>query len=36
MQYDVAPDGRFLMNVTTADAATSPITLLLNWKPTLK
>jgi Tol biopolymer transport system component len=32
-QYDVAPDGRFLINVTTEDAPTSPITLLLNWKP---
>jgi serine/threonine protein kinase len=32
-QYDVAPDGRFLINVTTEDERTSPITLLLNWKP---
>jgi eukaryotic-like serine/threonine-protein kinase len=32
-QYDVAPDGRFLINVTTNEAATPPITLLLNWKP---
>src|SRR5262249_10597571 len=32
-QYDVAPDGRFLINVLTEDAVTSPITLLLNWKP---
>ena len=32
-QYAVASDGRFLMNVTTEDAAGSPITLLLNWKP---
>ena len=31
-QYDVAPDGRFLINVNTEDATTSPITLLLNWK----
>lgn len=32
-QFDVAPDGRFLINVTTDDVASSPITLLLNWKP---
>jgi len=30
-QYDVAPDGRFLINVVTD--APAPITLLLNWKP---
>ena len=35
-QYDVAPDGRFLINITTEDATTSPITLLQNWKPTAK
>jgi hypothetical protein len=32
-QYDVAPDGRFLVNVETESAA--PITLILDWKPTL-
>jgi Tol biopolymer transport system component len=32
-QYDVAPDGRVLINVVTKDAAAAPITLLLNWKP---
>jgi len=33
-QYDVSPDGkRFLINVTTEEAVTSPITLILNWKP---
>jgi Tol biopolymer transport system component len=32
-QYDVARDGRFLINVTTDDTVTSPITLLQNWKP---
>ena len=32
-QYDVALDGRFLINVTTADATNAPITVLLNWKP---
>jgi Tol biopolymer transport system component len=31
-QYDVAPDGRFLINVE-AGSGTPPITLLLNWKP---
>ena len=35
-QYAVAPDGRFLINVTTDDAVTSPITLLQNWKPPTK
>jgi eukaryotic-like serine/threonine-protein kinase len=32
-QYDVAPDGRFLINVTAAESVTPPITLLLNWNP---
>ena len=31
-QYDVAPDGRFLINVE-AESSVAPITLLLNWKP---
>ena len=31
-QYDVALDGRFLIN-TELDSATSPITLLMNWSP---
>jgi hypothetical protein len=31
-QYDVAPDGRFLINVDSESDAV-PITLLLNWKP---
>ena len=35
-QYAVAPDGRFLMNVTAADAVTSPITVVLNWTAGLK
>lgn len=35
-QYDVAPNGRFLINVTTEDATTAPVTLLLNWKPPAK
>jgi len=35
-QYAVAPDGRFLVNVTTGDSTSVPITLLLNWKPPAK
>jgi hypothetical protein len=31
-QYDVAPDGRFLVNVETA-ATSPPITLVSNWTP---
>ncbi len=30
--YDVAPDGRFLINTVLDDAA-APITLLMNWNP---
>jgi Tol biopolymer transport system component len=30
-QYDVARDGRFLINVAAADATGSPITVILNW-----
>jgi Tol biopolymer transport system component len=34
-QYAVSPDGqRFLINSRTEETATSPITLVLNWKPT--
>jgi Tol biopolymer transport system component len=32
-QYAVAADGRFLINQTVTDAATPPITLILNWRP---
>ena len=32
-QYDVARDGRFLVNATTDEGTMSPITLLLNWTP---
>jgi Tol biopolymer transport system component len=32
VQYDVARDGRFLINIALDDALASPITLLLNWK----
>ena len=34
-QYDVAPDGRFLIN-TELDSAAAPITLLMNWNPDAK
>jgi eukaryotic-like serine/threonine-protein kinase len=32
-QYDVAPDGRFLIDVPTEYAVASPITVILNWHP---
>jgi Tol biopolymer transport system component len=31
-QYDVAPNGRFLVNVET-ESGSPPVTLVLNWKP---
>jgi hypothetical protein len=31
-QFDVAPDGRFLIN-TLKEGSTGTITLLQNWKP---
>ena len=31
-EYDVGPDGRFLINIEL-DSAAAPITLLMNWKP---
>ncbi len=31
-EYDVAPDGRFLID-TVLESATAPITLILNWNP---
>lgn len=34
-QYDVAPDGRFLIN-TVLDGPIAPITLLMNWQPEAK
>jgi len=33
--YDVAPDGRFLIN-TVLDDVIAPITLLMNWRPDAK
>ncbi len=32
-QYAVARDGRFLINEPTEQSSTTPITLILNWKP---
>ena len=32
-QYDVTPDGRFLINVRVGGTPASPLTLLLNWRP---
>lgn len=32
-QYDVAADGRFLINVTSGEEAATAITLLQNWHP---
>jgi Tol biopolymer transport system component len=35
-QYDVAPDGRFLINTVLENAGTTPITLLQNWHPEVR
>ena len=35
-QYDVAKDGRFLINVTVGDGVTAPITVIQNWQPGMK
>jgi Tol biopolymer transport system component len=35
-QYAVAPDGRFLMNITLEGSAPPPITVVLNWDAALK
>ncbi len=32
-QYDVTRDGRFLINTVLDDAAATPITLIMNWRP---
>ena len=34
-QYDVAPDGRFLIN-TVVESAAAPITLIQHWNPDAK
>ena len=35
-EYAVSPDGRFLINQPVEDATSTPITLILNWKPAAK
>ena len=35
-QYDVAPDGRFLINVRVEEANAAPITVITNWHPEAK
>ena len=35
-QYDVARDGRFLINTELSDRSTEPIHLIQNWKPATK
>ena len=35
-QYDVAADGRFLINTELSDDAPTPITLIQNWNPDAK
>ncbi len=32
-QYDVAPDGRFLINVSVDESSAAPITVITNWNP---
>jgi hypothetical protein len=34
-QYDIAPDGRFLIN-TVLDSTAAPITPILSWNPDAK
>ena len=34
--YGVAPDGRFLINITTEETTAPPITLVIHWKPPAK
>ena len=35
-QYDVAPDGRFLINVNVDEFTAAPITVITNWNPAAK
>ena len=35
-QYDVAPDGRFLINVSMDETTAAPITVITNWNPEAK
>jgi len=32
-QYAVSRDGRFLINTQVDESNTTPVTLILNWKP---
>ena len=32
-QCDVAPDGRFLINVSVEEGTAAPITVITNWNP---
>ncbi|HLE36203.1 MAG TPA: hypothetical protein VI699_03550, partial [Candidatus Acidoferrales bacterium] len=32
-QYAISRDGRFLINQPAEESSTTPITLILNWKP---
>jgi hypothetical protein len=34
--YNVARDGRFLINVSTTDLSAAPITVVLSWDAALK
>jgi hypothetical protein len=34
--YNVAPDGRFLVNFAVSDQTTAPITVVMNWAASLK
>lgn len=36
VQYAVTKDGRFLMNINADESMSTPITVLLNWKPPAK
>ena len=35
-QYDVAPDGRFLINAEALESGVTPITVIQNWNPDAK
>ncbi len=35
-QYDVAPDGRFLINVSLDESSAAAITVITNWNPEAK
>jgi hypothetical protein len=35
-QFDVAPDGRLLLNMPVDDSTPSPINVVVNWRALLK